>query len=116
LAARFAAKSASRAAASGPVMESVAIRLSTNSPSDSLMSWMRGSACSTPRTVSGAIAATFAASSSALDFACPSGTRYCTSPARSAAAASSKRPVSIMSAIREAPSSRARWTEAPPPT
>src|SRR5882762_9050083 len=82
--ARFAAKSARRAAASEPVIESAAIRLSTKSPSASLMSWMRGSACSTPRMVSGAIAATFAANSPAFDFASPFGTRYCTSPARSA--------------------------------
>jgi hypothetical protein len=44
LAARFAAKSASRAAASEPVMESAAIKLSMKSPTASLMSWMRGSA------------------------------------------------------------------------
>jgi hypothetical protein len=121
LAARFATNSASRAAASGPVWESAAIKHSTKSPSASLMSWMRGSACSTQRMVSGAIADTFAASSSALDFASPSGTRYCTSPARAAAAASRTRLVSIrlvriMSTTREAPCRRATYTEAPPPT
>src|ERR1700730_15606974 len=67
------------------------------------MSWIRGSACSTARMVSGAMADTLAANSSALAIAAPSGTRYCTSPALSAAAASLTRPGGIMSPIPGAP-------------